>query len=235
MVIVTHFPLSVKQYAQAEPCPGRAIKLPDQCPHPACQASGSLIRWGTYRRWACTENGDYRLCIQRLRCQACGRTHSLLPDFLHPHRHYVLSLLYQVVWLYLIVGLGFGRLLEQLPQEYGPALTTIRGVAAFAYGAGYLLLGSLSRFLLSLAPQSELPGPAPPQLTRSRHSHFLSQAYHFWQMAEQLYAQVKGHQPWLTFSVDHLFPFVLHWLASQGLPPRLFWSPRLLTTPTQPF
>jgi hypothetical protein len=194
-----------------------------------------LIRWGTYWRWACTEAGDYRLRIQRVRCLACGRTHSLLPDFLHPHRHYVLSLLYQVVWLYLIVGVGFGRLLNHLPKD-GPALTTIREwVAAFAYGAGYLLLGSLSRFLLTLAPQSELSGPAPPQLTRSRQAHFLSQAYHFWLMAEQLYAQVKVHQPWLTFRVSHLFPFVLHWLASQGFPPRLFWSPRLTTTPTQPF
>lgn len=114
MVIVTHFPLSVKQYAQAEPCPGRAIKLPEQCPQPECQASGSLIRWGTYWRWACTEQGDYRLCIQRLRCQACGRTHSLLPDFLHPHRHYVLSLLYQVVWLYLYCRGGLWPATEPL-------------------------------------------------------------------------------------------------------------------------
>jgi hypothetical protein len=95
VVIVIHFPLSVKQYAQAEFCPGREIALPERCPHPECQTSGRLIRWGTYQRWACTEAGDDLLRIQRVRCQACGRTHSLLPDFLHPHRHYVLSLLHQ--------------------------------------------------------------------------------------------------------------------------------------------
>jgi len=235
VVIVTHFPLSVKQYAQAEGCPGRAIPLPERCPHPACQASHSLIRWGTYQRWACTETEDYRLCIQRLRCQVCGRTHSLLPDFLHPYRHYVLSLLHRVVWLYLIVGLGFGRLLPQLPER-GPAPSTVREwVAAFAYGAGYLLLGVLSRFVLTVNPHSELPGPAPPHLERSRQAPRLKQAYHFWQLAEQLYAQVKGQQPWLAFNVGHLFPFVLHWLQSQPLPPRLFWSPRLSTTPPQPF
>ena len=54
VVIVIHFSLSVKQYAQAETCPGRALKLPDRCPHPDCQAADSLVRWGTYHRWACT-------------------------------------------------------------------------------------------------------------------------------------------------------------------------------------
>lgn len=235
VVIVIHFPHSVKQYAQAELCPGRAINLPERCPHPDCQASGSLIRWGTYQRWACTEAGDYRLRIQRVRCQACGRTHSLLPDFLHPHRHYVLSLLYQVAWLYVIVGLGFGRLLRQLPEP-GPAPATVREwVQAFAYGTGHLLLSALTRFLLALTPQTQLPAPAPPHLERSRQPQPLKQAHQFWQMAEQLYAQVKSHQPRLAFTVGQLFPFLLHWLQAQQLPPRLFWSPALATTPIQPF
>lgn len=238
MVIVVHFPLSVKQYAQAESCPGREITLPERCPHSECQASGRLIRWGTYRRWACTEAGDYLLQVQRVRCQACGRTHSLLPDFLHPHRHYVLSLLHQVAWLYLIVGLGFGRLMTQLP-EAGPALTTVREwVRAFAYGAGHLLLAALVQFLLKLAPQTELPETLPPHLNRSREARqqqWLKQAYQFWQVAEQVYAQVKERQPELTFTVGQLFPFLLHWLQVQPFPPRLFWSPALVTTPTVPF
>jgi len=238
VVIVIHFPLSVKQYAQAESCPGRTIKLPERCPHPDCQAAGRLVRWGTYQRWACTGAAAYRLCIQRLRCQVCGRTHSLLPDFVHPYRQYVLELLQQVIWLYLIVGLGFGRLMGHLP-EAGPAPETVREwVRAFAYGAGHLLLAALSRFLLKVAPQTELPGPAPPHLARSRqvqHHHRLSQAHAFWQVAEQVYAQVKGHQPRLAFSLGQLFPFLLHWLQAQPLPPRLFWSPTLATTPKQPF
>ena len=238
MVIVIHFPLSVKQYAQAKECPGRAIKLPQRCPHPECQASDCLIRWGTYRRWAVTGTTAYPLCIQRVRCTQCGRTHSLLPDFLHPYRHYVLELLHRVVWLYLIVGLGFGRLMSHLP-EHGPAPETVREwVRAFAYGAGHLLLAALTRFLLRLAPQTELPGPAPPHLARSRQPQQhqrLMQAHDFWQLAEQLYAQIKERQPRLAFGVSQLFPFLLHWLPSQQLPPRLFWSPSLSTTPQQPF
>ena len=81
MVIITHFLLSVKQYAQAEDCPGRALPVPERCPHAECQAAEGLIRWGTYERWACTGEGDYRLRIQRLRCQECGRTHSPLARF----------------------------------------------------------------------------------------------------------------------------------------------------------
>jgi hypothetical protein len=238
VVIVIHFPLSVKQYAQAETCPGRVLPLPERCPHPDCQAPDSLIRWGTYQRWAVTGTEAYRLCIQRLRCRVCGRTHSLLPDFVHPYRQYVLKLLQRVIWLYLIVGLGFGRLMKHLPAA-GPAPETVREwVRAFAYGAGHLLLAALSRFLLKLAPQTELPGPAPPHLARSRqvqHYQRLSQAHAFWQVAEQVYAQVKGRQARLAFSLGQLFPFLLHWLQSQPLPPRLFWSPSLSTTPTQPF
>jgi hypothetical protein len=28
---------------------------------------------------------------------------------------------------------------------------------------------------------------------------------------------------------------LLHWLQNQAVPPRLFWSPALSTTPTSPF
>jgi hypothetical protein len=197
-----------------------------------------MIRWGTYERWACTGEGDYRLSIQRVRCQVCGRTQGLLPDFLHPHRHYVLSLLYQVAWLYVILGLGFGRLRERLPAD-GPALETVREwVGAFAYGAGYLLRAVLTAAVLRLAPQSDFPGPAPPHLDRSRPAkqrQNLQGAYQFWQLALVLYAQVKERSPRLAFAGGYLFPFLLHWLQAQALSARLFWSPVLPTTPDQPF
>jgi hypothetical protein len=238
MVIIHHFPGTVKQYAAAASCPGHEVVLPDHCPHPTCQAQGCLIRWGSYERWACTEERDYRLRIQRLRCKACGRTHSLLPDFLHPYRHYVLSLLQHAVFLYLIVGLGFGRLLAQLPDP-GPAPSTVREwIRAFAYGAGELLLAALTRFLLALAPAAELPGPPPPHLDRVSNAtqrRRLPRAHQFWLLAEQLYARIKVRQPWLHFSAAQLLPFVLHWLQSQALPLRLFRSPSLARTPVTSF
>ena len=239
MVIVYHFPGSVKQYITAVPFPGRTFVLPDRCPHPECQSISCLIRWGTYERWACTEGEDYRIRIQRIRCKVCGHTHSLLPDFLHPYRHYVLCLLQNTIHLYLIVGLGLGRLLQQMPEQ-GPARSTVREwIRSFAYGAGELLLDLLTRRLLALDPLAALPDSAPPEhlqrIPDPVQRRRLACAHRFWLLAEQLYAQVKVRQPWLTFSAAQFFPFLLHWLQRQAVPPRLFWSPRLSTTPTTPF
>lgn len=239
MVIVQHFPDSVKQYAEAESFPGRDLPVPDHCPHPECQADGSLIRWGAYWRWACTADGDYRIRIQRIRCKVCGRTHSLLPDFLHPYRHYVIRSLQHVVFLYLIVGLGWVRLMRRLPDSR-PARSTVREwVGSFAYGAGELLLAVVTRQLLALDPLAELPDTAPPQhldrIPDPTRRCRLERAHRFWLLAERLYAQVKTRQPHLHFTVAQLFPFLLHWLQTQTIPPRLFWSPALPNTPTTPF
>jgi hypothetical protein len=161
VVIVQHFPGSVKQYAEAVPFPGRSFPIPDRCPHPDCQATGCLIRWGTYARSARTGDTDYRILIQRVRCKVCGHTHSLLPDFLHPYRHYVIRLLQHGVSLYLMVDLGWGRLMDRLPAP-GPARSTVREwVASFAYGAGHLLFDLLTRRLLALDPLIELPDATP--------------------------------------------------------------------------
>jgi hypothetical protein len=237
VVIVHHFAGSVKQYAKAVPFPGRSFAVPGTCPD--CQASGCLIRWGTYARWARTGVVDYRILVQRVRCKACGRTHSLLPDFLHPHRHYVIRLLQHVVSLYLIAGLGWGRLLSRLPA-LGPDVSTVREwLASFAYGAGHLLLDFLIHRLLALDPLAKLPDTAAPShldrvpdsVRRSR----LERAHHFWFLAEHLYAQLKARAPRLHFAAGQLLPFLLHWLQSQALPPRLFWNPALSTTPSIPF
>jgi hypothetical protein len=239
VVIVHHFPGSVKQYIAAALFPGRTFPLPDRCPHPACRATSSLIRWGTYERWACTEGEDHRIRIQRIRCKVCGRTHSLLPDFLHPYRHYVIRLLQNTIYLYLIAGLGLGHLLRQMPGQ-GPARSTVREwIRSFAYGAGELLLDLLTRRLVSLDPLAELPDRAPPEhlqrILDPVQRHRLARAHRFWLLAEHLYAQVKVRQPWLDFSAAQFFPFLLHWLQRRAVPPRLFWSPRLSTTPTTPF
>jgi len=239
VIIVQHFPGSVKQYVEAVPFPGQSFTIPDSCPDPECQATGCLIRWGTYERWARTGDVDYRILVQRVRCKVCGHTHSLLPDFLHPFRQYVIGLLQHTVFLYLVAGLGWGRLMDQLPGS-GPARPTVREwVSSFAYGAGELLSDCLSRQLLALDPLVELPDTASPRhlarvsdLTKCQR---LGRAHRFWLLAERLYALLKVRLPRLHFAADQLFPFLLHWLQSQALPPRLFWNPALSTTPTTPF
>ena len=183
--------------------------------------------------------------IQRVRCKICGHTHSLLPDFLHPYRHYVTGLLQYVVLLYLFKGLGWTRLMADLEEHKktdkpGPARSTIREwVGAFGYGAGKLLLDLLTRYLLALDPLTELPDTVPPdhlkRIPDPTRRHRLNRARCFWLLAEQLYAVVKGWRHNLTFSSGHFFSFLLHWLPEQVVPPRLLWSPCLTTTPTMPF
>ena len=238
MVIVLPFAGSVKEYIAASLRQGIPLTLPDDCPNPDCRASGTLIRWGTYERRAATEQVDYRIRIQRLRCKSCGRTHSLLPDFLHPHRHFVLALLYRIVALYLIEGWSWENLTSKLPGT-SPARSTIREwVGSFAYGAGQLLLDALLRYLLALAPDTEMSTPPVHHFQRikdPRKRRLLENAYSFWLSAEALYAQVKTRQPRLHFRASDFFSFLLHWLQSQSLPPRLFWSSALPGTPTTPF
>ena len=123
--------------------------------------------------------------------------------------------------------------------DRAPTRSTIREwVASFAYGAGHLLLDALQRHLLSLDPGIEMPDSSsehlsdvPDPLKRRR----LEKAHAFWLLAENLYAEIKNRQPDLHFTAREFFPFLLHWLQSQELPPRLFWSPLLPTTPTEPF
>lgn len=248
MVIVQHCPITVNDYiaATALSLAGAKLVIPDRCPHPQCQASHSLIRWGSYQRGALRQDKVYLVRIQRLRCKVCGRTHSLLPDFLHPHRHYVIALLQNVVFLYLIKGLGLAHVLGSLSNQGaapssvgGPARSTVREwIRSFAYGAGELLLGRLLRHLLALDPGARLPEAAPDHLKRipgSCQRRRLQRACHFWMQAERLYALAKNRLPELHFAASQLLPFLLHWLQNQALPPRLFWSPTLPHTPTTPF
>jgi hypothetical protein len=116
-----------------------------------------MIRWGRYKRSVKTGEEKYDLEIQRVRCKACESSHALLPDFLHPYRHYLLSLMQKAIWLYLFVGLGVERLMERLPLE-GPEPSTVQEwVRSFGYGAGYLLLDVLRRFVMSLCHLGAAP------------------------------------------------------------------------------
>jgi len=79
---------------------------------------------------------------------------------------------------------------------------------------------------MDLNPLAEIPETPPPEHldrvpdpTKRRR---LANAYRFWQLAELLYAEYKARAPRLHFSGDQLLSFVLNWLQTEGVPPRLF-------------
>src|SRR5688572_9321457 len=58
---------------------------PRKCPN--CGRASKLVALGYYERWLSGLSArDLRLLIRRFRCQGCGRTVSLLPDFAQPYR-----------------------------------------------------------------------------------------------------------------------------------------------------
>jgi len=227
-VIVQHVPTSVNQY----PAAGLHFPVPARCP--TCQAVGRLIRWGFYARWLFRgPQEETRIRVQRVRCQACGHTHSLLPDFTQAHRRYPLELMQAVVAAYLLTGLGW-RALQAALAPAPPPSTIREWIAAFAYGAGELLFTPLLRQLQELDPLADLPeAPPPTHLDRvpdPAQRRRLQRAHRFYLLAEQFYAQVKTQFVRLHFSAAQLCRFLLHWLQDRSRDPRLFYA----APPTHP-
>lgn len=50
-----------------------------------CGCSGSLIRYGSYRRHVKADGAKFPLIIRRLLCQSCRRSHALIPSSLVPY------------------------------------------------------------------------------------------------------------------------------------------------------
>lgn len=50
-----------------------------------CGCSGSLIRYGSYRRHVKADGTKFPLIIRRVLCQSCSRSHALIPSSLVPY------------------------------------------------------------------------------------------------------------------------------------------------------
>lgn len=59
---------------------------------PGC-AYKHIVAHDWYDRWAVSATRDVEVSIRRWKCKNCGQTISLLPSFLHPHRHYELAVM----------------------------------------------------------------------------------------------------------------------------------------------
>ena len=91
MLIVAPMARTVEAYRQQFPDLVDAHLRVARCPHPRCplQGAGPLTLHQVRDRaaWETSDRADraaHRVPIARLKCAACGTTHTLLPDFLAP-------------------------------------------------------------------------------------------------------------------------------------------------------
>jgi hypothetical protein len=103
-----------------------------------------------YARWAVEPECDTRIAVRRLKCMSCKRTISLLPCFLHRHRHYTLATQAAVITARVQEGQPWSR---AGPQEGPSQRTRRRWVTAFLAGAP-LWLVALLRLLAAVRPSA---------------------------------------------------------------------------------
>ncbi len=99
MIYPHHFPITLEMYASR----GKANDFPIIECCPSCRAKNRLLRHGFYERNAMDEEVCYRIPICRLKCPDCGKTFSILPDFLLPYFQHTLEFMIQIllsVWLW---------------------------------------------------------------------------------------------------------------------------------------
>ncbi|MGI6308512.1 MAG: DUF6431 domain-containing protein [Dethiobacteria bacterium] len=93
MQIIHTFNISPREYSQK----GKKNDFPRINNCPCCSYPSTLPRHGFYWRNALFLKSHYRIPILRLKCPSCGKTISLLPDFLLPHFQYSLEYILEVV------------------------------------------------------------------------------------------------------------------------------------------
>ena len=108
--------LSPSGYAAA----GKHVVVPAQrCP----ECLGRLMRWGGYWRWLRAPLVVERIWIRRGRCQACRRSHALLPDLVLTRRLDAVEVIGECLALKLVGGRGFRPIAEHLGVPHTTART----------------------------------------------------------------------------------------------------------------
>jgi len=137
--------------------------LPVWCGHCSAQR---LHKHGRYRRVVVCRRRLYRIPVYRWKCPDCGRTISLLPDFLKPYARFLSLLREKAVWRRL-AGWQWERIAQAVST---PAVSTVSvrtllrwfaRAANWATGRGAEPLGQL----VELAPSLDIGGLKPADTT----------------------------------------------------------------------
>jgi len=93
MQLIHAFNISPREYCLR----GKKNDFPRITTCPCCSYPSTLLRHGFYWRNVLFCKSQYRILILRLKCPSCGKTVSLLPDFLLPHFQYSLGYILEAI------------------------------------------------------------------------------------------------------------------------------------------
>uniref|UniRef100_UPI003AB6D529 DUF6431 domain-containing protein n=1 Tax=Longibaculum muris TaxID=1796628 RepID=UPI003AB6D529 len=76
---------------------------------PKCESVGLFHNHATYDRFLFNGTEEI-ITIQRIRCEACGATHALLPDIIVPYRYFSSLFILKLFDLYLKESLSISKI-----------------------------------------------------------------------------------------------------------------------------
>jgi hypothetical protein len=131
-MIVSYFGSSVKEYLVK--ISEKFLNLSFFCP----DCGGSCTLHGSYPRHFINNQVNVWFRLQRVICSVCGKAHSLIPDFLYPHKHYPVEVVEAFCEAY-----SSGIPIDMM-AELAPSIETLRlwvsSVGQFCSMAGAALL-----------------------------------------------------------------------------------------------
>jgi len=177
MVMVIHAGDTVEEYlVQREAIAG--IR-PERCG--ACGSTGMWHGNGWYPRGIVWIGGTAEaLEVRRLECQGCGRTTSLLPDFLHRYRHYGLEVIEQVVSARVEEGVSWSAMAQRYSRDGAPSLRTMRRWHSAFVQQALVWLTALLRALALVLPLLQALDPHATTLAETRQVLMLGRRFAHW-------------------------------------------------------
>lgn len=204
-LIIVHVIGSKEQEYQAGNCP-----RPERCS--SCGNQDSLIGHGYYPRKLKDGQGARRVWIKRWKCKECGKTMSVLPDFLLSFRHYGVGVIESVLEARYETKLSWARVKGKCSPMELPSLRTMQRWCRAFGGEASRWLGAVQEALAQqdsgscwLDPQGEaLQGQNAAEALLIASEHLLAWGKTRW-------AEVAG------YSRAERLRFVWLWGANHGL------------------
>jgi len=208
MPILADYGCSAQEYIDQEK--HKDCVCPQGCPE--CGGEGCLIGHGYYQRKAQDEQQSYLIWVKRWLCKICHHTVSVLPNFLVPHRQYLVEVIQKVVVACYERDQHWKGVTETCARDGTPSLRTMqRWCKSFAMRAPAWLreaqtfLAQQDSSSLWLDPQGEAARAA------NVATALLSASLHLMAWAKTQWSQLVG------YGVNDRLRFLGLWGTGRGL------------------